>query len=134
MTTRKEKQLALALAQQREKRILALLQSGSIQSAADIPEDAIPASLELQNPNGTWSPPLFYRDIPFACKDCAKSEVWTAAQQRWYYEIAKGPVQAHATRCRPCRKKHRAELLRQRELLRVHREKKSKTLSGADGT
>jgi hypothetical protein len=125
MTTRKERNLARALNQQRESRIARLLEAGMIKSAADIPEDALPAALELQNPNGTWSPPLFYRDLSFHCKDCGKHEGWSAMQQRWYYEIAKGPLHARATRCRACRKKHRDETLRQRELLRLHREKKA---------
>ena len=125
MTARKEKKLARDLHQQRESRIARLVEAGRIKSAAEIPEDAIPAALELQNPKGPSFPPLFYRDISFHCKDCGKPEVWSATQQRWYYEIAKGPVQAHATRCRACRKKHRAETLRQRELLRLHREKKA---------
>jgi len=51
--------------------------------------------------------------------------MWSATQQRWYYEIAKGPVQATATRSRACRKKLREKTLRQRELLRLHREKKA---------
>ncbi len=125
MTPHKEKNLARALHQQRESRIARLLEAGRIKSAAEIPADAIPAALELQNPQGTWSPPLFYRDISFRCEDCRKREVWSATQQRWYYEIAKGPVHARAIRCRSCRKKHRDETLRQREMLRLHREKKA---------
>ena len=125
MTTRKERNLAQALNQQRQARIAKLLEAGWIKSAKEIPEDALPAALELQNPQGTWSRPLFYRDISFHCKDCRKHEMWSATQQRWYYEIAKGPVQATAKRCRTCRKKHREETLRQRELLRLHREKKA---------
>ena len=125
MTTRKEKDLARALNQQRESRIAKLLEAGRIRSAKEIPEDALPAALELQNPKGAYFPPLFYQDIDFHCEDCRKHEVWSATQQRWYYEIAKGPVQATAKRCRTCRKKHREETLRQRELLRLHREKKA---------
>jgi len=134
MTTRKEKQLDRALAQQRQSRISTLLASGKINSSSEIPDDAIPAALELQNQNGTWFPPLFYRDLPFICTDCGKHEVWTATQQRWYYEVAKGPVQAQANRCRFCRKKHRAEVERQRELLRIHRARKAnKSLEGNPG-
>jgi Probable zinc-ribbon domain len=118
MITRKESQLSRALTQQREDRIQTLLQKGKIKSPSDIPENAIPASLELQNQNGTWDPPLFYSDTPFVCKDCGKQEIWTATQQRWYYEIAKGPVQAKATRCRPCRTLHRAKIERHKAALK----------------
>jgi len=30
-------------------------------------------------------------------------EVWTAEQQKWYYEEAKGSIHAKAVRCRNCR-------------------------------
>jgi len=49
----------------------------------------------------------FYLDRPFVCKDCGKSEVWSAAQQKWWYETAKGDVWTVATRCRPCRRRER---------------------------
>jgi len=56
--------------------------------------------------------PLYYVDQPFACRDCGKEEVWTAAQLKWYYEVAKGPVEARAIRCRACRKNRRPVLER----------------------
>jgi hypothetical protein len=46
----------------------------------------------------------WYRDEPFICADCGKLEVWTAAQQKWWYEVAKGGILTKATRCRQCRK------------------------------
>ena len=49
----------------------------------------------------------FYVDRPFACKDCGKTEVWTATQQKWWYETAKGDVWTVAVRCRPCRRRER---------------------------
>lgn len=48
----------------------------------------------------------FYVDRPFVCKDCGKSEVWTATQQKWWYETAKGDVWTVAVR-RPCRRRER---------------------------
>jgi hypothetical protein len=50
----------------------------------------------------------FYVDTPFQCKDCGKSETWTAAQQKWWYEVARGDVWTTAVRCRACRKKESA--------------------------
>ncbi|MEX1095674.1 MAG: zinc-ribbon domain-containing protein [Planctomycetales bacterium] len=68
------------------------------------------ADLSKQVPNNSYGPPvLFYVDKPFACIDCGKDEVWTARQQQWYYEVAKGSLYATAVRCRDCRRK-RAEL------------------------
>ncbi|REK12234.1 MAG: hypothetical protein DWQ37_12625 [Planctomycetota bacterium] len=79
-----------------------------------LPEGAIPADLSQQAPNNSYSPPLFYVDQPFTCVDCGSDEVWTAEQQKWYYEVAKGPIQAMAIRCRDCRRKHRERVEEQR--------------------
>lgn len=49
----------------------------------------------------------YYVDLPFVCIDCGKSEVWSATQQKWWYEVAKGGVWTTATRCRPCRQAER---------------------------
>ncbi|WP_299585313.1 zinc-ribbon domain-containing protein [uncultured Microbulbifer sp.] len=49
--------------------------------------------------------PLYYLDREFQCKDCGSDEVWTAKQQKWWYEIAKGDFETSAVHCRPCRKK-----------------------------
>ncbi|MCA9203194.1 MAG: zinc-ribbon domain containing protein [Planctomycetales bacterium] len=42
------------------------------------------------------------------CVDCGKSQVWSAQQQKWYYEVAKGSLYATAIRCRECRQKRSA--------------------------
>lgn len=49
----------------------------------------------------------WYRDYPFHCADCGKLEVWTATQQKWWYEVAKGGKLTTPRRCRTCRKAHR---------------------------
>ncbi len=61
-------------------------------------------------PNGSYDDPDYvirghYVDIPFSCRDCGKAEVWTAQQQKWWYEVAQGGVWTTARRCRPCRRK-----------------------------
>ena len=61
----------------------------------------------------------YYQDIPFRCQGCGKEETWTAAQQKWWYEVAKGYVYSSAKLCRPCRKKEQA---RRAEARRVHLE------------
>lgn len=53
--------------------------------------------------------PLFYVDKPFACRDCGSKEVWTAKQQKWWYEVAKGHIGSTAVRCRKCRDKIKHE-------------------------
>lgn len=63
-------------------------------------------------PNNSYSTPDFvtrgfYVDRPFQCKDCGISGIWTATQQKWWYESAKGDVWTTAVRCRPCRRRER---------------------------
>lgn len=61
----------------------------------------------------------YYQDVPFRCQGCGKEETWTAAQQKWWYEVAKGYVYSTAKLCRPCRKKAQAQ---RAEARRVHLE------------
>ena len=59
----------------------------------------------------------YYQDRPFRCKDCGVAEIWTAAQQQWWYEQAQGDVWTVAVRCRACRSSERA---RKAEARRIH--------------
>jgi len=61
----------------------------------------------------------FYLDMPFSCKACGKPQVWTATQQKWWYESAKGDVWTIAVLCRPCRLRERA---RKEVARKVHQE------------
>ena len=45
----------------------------------------------------------FYLDRAFTCRDCGAEEVWTAKQQKWWYEVAQGSVYSQAVRCHACR-------------------------------
>ncbi|WP_238945951.1 zinc-ribbon domain containing protein [Vandammella animalimorsus] len=40
---------------------------------------------------------------PFTCCRCGAQEVWTAKQQKWWYEVAHGPIYSGAKHCRACR-------------------------------
>ena len=50
----------------------------------------------------------YYQDLPFRCQGCGKEEIWTAGQQKWWYEVAKGYVYSTAKLCRSCRRKEQA--------------------------
>ena len=64
----------------------------------------IPADIAQQAPHTSWGAvPLLYEDRGFTCVDCGREEVWTAEQQKWWYETAKGYVFSKAIRCRACR-------------------------------
>ncbi len=51
--------------------------------------------------------PDYYIDQPFTCRDCGSEEIWRAEDQQWYYEEAKGHIDATAVRCRLCRTSHK---------------------------
>jgi len=61
------------------------------------------ADLSQQASNNSYDPPLYYEDIEFRCISCRSYEVWTAKQQKWWYEVAKGSIYSTAIRCRACR-------------------------------
>ena len=67
----------------------------------------IPADPSRQAPNNSYGPPTYYEDAEFTCVDCGRRQVWTAEQQQWWYEVAKGPVDSRAIRCRDCRNARR---------------------------
>ena len=61
--------------------------------------------------------PDYYKDTWFTCKDCSEEDLWTAKQQRRWYEEQGGEIESIAVRCRACRKK---EKLRKEEARRIH--------------
>ena len=84
---------------------------------AALPEDvqrrhpsAVPADQsKLDHINTYGLLPEFYIDRPFSCRECGKEEIWRAADQKWYYEEAKGHMDARAVRCHDCRKARKAK-------------------------
>ncbi len=79
--------------------------------ATRIPLGAVAVDPAQLAHNNTWGLlPSFYIDSPFVCKDCGAHEIWTAKQQKWWYEIAKGQIDTRAVRCRPCRLLERARV------------------------
>jgi hypothetical protein len=63
---------------------------------------------QLAHINTYGSLPDYYIDRPFTCRDCGKEEIWRAADQKWYYEEAKGHIDARAVRCHECRMRNRS--------------------------
>lgn len=59
---------------------------------------------KLSHINTYSSLPEFYLDNPFICRNCGKREIWKAKDQKWYYEEAKGHIEAKAVECHACRK------------------------------
>jgi hypothetical protein len=103
--TLKEKQAVLRAKKER-RRLEKLAKEGRLVDGREIPRDAIAAERSLQAPNNSYSTKCYYRDIEFTCSDCGTEEVWKAKDQKWYYEVVKGPIYAGPKRCRARRKKH----------------------------
>ncbi|PTT89930.1 hypothetical protein DBR42_06915 [Pelomonas sp. HMWF004] len=61
-------------------------------------------------PSACISRPEFYVDRPFRCRDCGSQEVWTAKQQKWWYETIGAKLDSRANRCLPCRRQRRAAI------------------------
>ena len=64
-------------------------------------------------PNNSYDEPDFvkrryYLDRPFTCAGCKSQEVWTAVQQKWWYEVAKGSLYTTAKFCRSCRRQEQS--------------------------
>ena len=58
---------------------------------------------KLRHINTYGALPDFYIDRPFICRHCGKREIWRAVDQKWYYEEAKGHIDATAVECHTCR-------------------------------
>jgi Probable zinc-ribbon domain len=79
----------------------------------DRPHGCVPVNPASLSPNNSYGIPEFvkrgfYVDLPFNCKHCGAPQIWTAQQQHWWYELAKGDIWTIAILCRPCRIKERA--------------------------
>jgi hypothetical protein len=132
MKSNKQKRLELEAKRQHRAKKTALR---SRQQRPPTPYGTVPVNPAALRPTNSYGEPDFvtrgfYLDHPFICKDCRKEEIWTAAQQKWWYEIAKGEVWSGAIRCRACRRRERE---RRAAARRVHLEgvvKKQQALMG----
>lgn len=77
----------------------------------------LPADVSRLVPNNSYGAACkqFYEPVPFRCMDCGKEEIWTARQQKWWYEDCQGSIYSTATRCLPCRIARRQKLAEQRQ-------------------
>ena len=68
-------------------------------------QHVIPANPSEQQANNSRSAPREYRDKKVPCSGCGKRLLWTAEQQRYWYEEMKASVYAPINlRCENCRK------------------------------
>ncbi len=74
-----------------------------------IPNGAIIANLDKQEPNGSYDCKAYYVDETFRCVDCGIEHTWTAEQQQHWFEVVKGSIYTQITRCRDCDRTHKKE-------------------------
>lgn len=109
MTSGKQRKLAL-----KQRRLDKVRRADPYAYGPGIPDP--PAGAVMAEPaqlvhDNTYGPrPRFYVDQRFACIDCGTTEVWTAASQKWWYEVAKGKIASRAVRCAACRKLNRGRV------------------------
>jgi len=117
----------------KKRRALRKAKTAGKRTPKPLPTGTAPVNEALLAPNNSYGAPQFvyrgyYLDLPFVCHGCGKEEVWTATQQKWWYEVAKGFAYSTAKLCRTCRREARA---RSDESRRLHLEglarKKKKT-------
>ena len=88
------------------------------QKVPPLPAGAVAADHGELAHNSTYNVfPRYYVDRVFDCADCESEELWTAKQQKWWYEIAKGNIGSFAICCRPCR---RERALKRRKVRDIH--------------
>lgn len=85
-----------------------LREADRVASLDPVAQENHPSSLpadpaELSHINTYGELPRFYIDRPFICRKCGKREIWRAADQKWYFEEAKGHIDARAVECHGCR-------------------------------
>jgi len=73
---------------------------------------------ELSHNNTYGLLPIYYVDKFFYCKECDTQEVWTAKQQKWWYETAKGHIDSTAVHCKNCRNAIKNKKAQQKEHMR----------------
>jgi hypothetical protein len=65
----------------------------------------LPADPESQALRGGYFAKLYYKDIHYTCAGCGEKEVWTARQQKKYFEIQKGNIYCEPQWCHDCHRK-----------------------------
>jgi hypothetical protein len=88
-----------------EKRIAKLKKEGRIVKGVEIPQGALAADPDNQNHGGGYAAKFYYKDIYYTCAGCGRKEVWSAAQQKRYFEVQKGNIYNKPKWCYECHSK-----------------------------
>ena len=85
-----------------EKRLAKLQKEGRLVKGIEIPKNALAANPDAQNHQGGYSEKFFYQDIHYTCAGCGRPGVWTAQQQKKYFEVQKGNIYNAPKWCYKC--------------------------------
>ncbi|EIE1273477.1 zinc-ribbon domain containing protein [Vibrio parahaemolyticus] len=90
------------------------------------PREPVPVDKEKwgANDNTYAMAPDFYYNKYYKCCDCGKEEVWTAENQKYWYEDLGKTINSHAIRCQVCR----AHILALKEEQKRHMEEMANKL------
>ena len=73
-------------------------------------EERLPVDREKLNVgNSNTSIPEYYYDMEFICRECGAPEIWTADQQKWWYEEKRGYILSTAVLCKECRRSKKSK-------------------------
>ncbi len=61
-------------------------------------------------PTNSWGIPDYYEDQTFTCRGCQEKFVFTASEQRAWYEHFKIPIHAGRVRCPDCQDEHKDDI------------------------
>jgi hypothetical protein len=92
-----------------EKRLAKLQKQGRLVKGVEVPKSALAANPDAQNHHGGYSAKFYYQDIHYTCVGCGTHEVWTAQQQKRYFEAQKGNIYNEPKWCYKCRSKRMQE-------------------------
>lgn len=91
----------------RARRAQALLAGGARVCQGATPGVAVADVQRLTLINNNYCLPTYYLDKAFTCVDCGSEGVWTAKQQKWWYETVGVSIDSRAVRCFVCRRERR---------------------------
>ena len=89
----------------------------------------IPADGSAQKPNNSYAPITEYENKRVPCSGCGKPVLWTAEQQRAWYEDMKASIYAKVNlRCGACWKRGRHDACWKRARHDAHRQRQRSKL------
>ena len=97
----KDRRTARYVRAEQEREAAAALAARRARGAPVDPARIPPYPDVLRDSDGTYRD--FFEDIGFTCRDCGAEAVWTAADQKWWFEVAGGSLYSRAARCATCR-------------------------------